>query len=153
MVPLSRELADTIRGLCRSGVTEDAAMAAKERLLAGLGRARALRAGGGGRGLARRVAADLLTDPGSSRDLAGWAALLHTSTKTLQRDFQREFGMSWSRWRTRTRLQASTALLGRVSVTEAAHRVGYASVSAYVEAFRLEYGETPGRWAARAAES
>ncbi|MBB3045154.1 AraC family transcriptional regulator [Nocardioides soli] len=146
-VPINRELADTVRGLCRSGVSDDDAMAAKERLLAGLGRAVPLLPGGGGRGLARQVAAGLLADPGAPSDLVGWARRLHTTTKTLQRDFLREYGVPWSVWRTRTRLQASTALLGRASVTQVAHRVGYASASAYVDAFRREYGITPGQWA------
>ena len=65
--------------------------------------------------------------------------------KTLQRDFTREFGMSYSRWRTRLRLRASLALLETRPVGEVARRVGYASPSAFIAAFAQEYGYTPGR--------
>ena len=65
--------------------------------------------------------------------------------KTIQRDFEREFGMSWSRWRTRTRLRAAWALLELHPVNQVAHLVGYAGPSAFVAAFAKEFGHTPGR--------
>ncbi|WP_255421053.1 helix-turn-helix domain-containing protein [Micromonospora sp. M71_S20] len=73
---------------------------------------------------------------------------MHVSVKTLQRDFTREFGMSYSQWRTRLRLRASLALLETRPVGEVAHRIGYASPSAFIAAFAREYGYTPGRAAA-----
>lgn len=99
----------------------------------------------GGSGLARVVAAALAADPADDTSLEAWAGRLHTSVKTLQRDFVREYELSFSAWRTRLRLQASLALLALHPVTETAHRVGYSSASAFVAAFTKEYGETPGR--------
>ncbi len=101
-------------------------------------------------GPARAVARALSLDPGDRTSLAGWAERLHISPKTLQREFERAFGTSFSTWRTRTRLQASLAMLSRWSVTETAHRVGYATASSYVAAFTREYGEPPARHAGRA---
>ncbi|MEU6072965.1 AraC family transcriptional regulator [Micromonospora sp. NPDC047074] len=103
----------------------------------------------GGQGVAVTVAMALAHDPGDPTRLDEWADRLHVSVKTLQRDFAREFGMSYSQWRTRLRLRASLALLETRPVGEVAHRIGYASPSAFIAAFAREYGCTPGRAAAR----
>ncbi|MER7417646.1 AraC family transcriptional regulator [Micromonospora peucetia] len=102
----------------------------------------------GGPGVAVTVASALAHDPGDTTGLAEWADRLHVSVKTLQRDFAREFGMSYSQWRTRLRLRASLALLETRPVGEVARRIGYASPSAFIYAFAREYGYTPGRAAA-----
>lgn len=162
-VPVGAEAAATILALCQPGTAEADGVAAREHLLAALPAPVPLEqvagggtygvtsgaAAGGGTGPARQVAVALLSEPGDPSGLAEWARRLHTTTKTLQRDFLREYGCSWTTWRTRTRLQASTALLGRLTVGEVAHRVGYASASSYVQAFRQLYGTTPGEWARR----
>ncbi|MFI6824814.1 helix-turn-helix domain-containing protein [Micromonospora sp. NPDC050187] len=103
----------------------------------------------GGSGVAVTVAMALAHDPGDPTRLDEWAERLHVSVKTLQRDFVREFGMSYTRLRTRLRLRASLALLEIRPVGEVAHRIGYASPSAFVAAFAREYGYTPGRADAR----
>lgn len=146
-VDLSPQGRDALETLCRAGVDDDRAMELKRILLAGLTRPTPLEARGRGTGLARQVAAAMMSDPADPTDLAEWARRLHTSLKTLQRDFLREYDMPWTHWRTLMRLQASTALLGHHGVTEVAHRVGWASASAYVQAFRRQYGTTPGAWA------
>lgn len=144
------ELSPSGRGavghLCRPGVTEEEAMELKDDFLGALSRPAQLADGGHGTGLARRVAAAMMNDPADPTELAEWAQRLHTSLKTLQRDFLREYDMSWTHWRTSMRLQASTALLGQYAVTDVAHRVGWESPSAYVQAFRKHYGATPGAW-------
>ncbi|MGW5158080.1 helix-turn-helix transcriptional regulator [Nonomuraea wenchangensis] len=81
--------------------------------------------------------------------LAEWAERLHVSVKTLQRDFEREFGMPYSKVRTKLRLSTSRVLLETRPVAEVAHRVGYSSPSAFISAFTKEYGCTPGRYADR----
>lgn len=99
----------------------------------------------GGRGYARTVARALARDPADPTDLAGWARRLHVSTKTLQRDVERSYGLSWTHWRTRVRLRAARALLATQPVGVTAARVGYASPSAFVAAYAREFGHTPGR--------
>jgi AraC-like DNA-binding protein len=102
-------------------------------------------------GLAATVARALLQNPADRTELREWAARLHVSMKTLQRDFVREYGISYRRWRTQLRLRISRVLLETQPVAEVAHRVGYASPSAFIAAFAREYGYTPGRRSARGA--
>jgi AraC-like DNA-binding protein len=66
--------------------------------------------------------------------------------RTLERRFREETGMSFGMWRQKARLLDSIRLLaeGR-SVTETALECGYASVSAFIAAFRSTFGHTPGR--------
>jgi AraC-like DNA-binding protein len=106
---------------------------------------------GGGAGLATIVARALLQDPADRTELREWAARLHVSLKTLQRDFLREYGTSYRRLRTELRLRASRVLLETQPVREVARRVGYASPSAFIAAFAREYGYTPGRRSPRDA--
>ncbi|MCL6276323.1 AraC family transcriptional regulator [Streptomyces albidoflavus] len=153
-VVVPEETGRLVRGLARSGVTEADALADRARIMAALvpysfagDGPPGAPASGRGAGHALRVARALAHDPSDTRELAAWAARLHISAKTLQRDFQREFGMSYTRWRTLLRLSAARALLGTEPVTRIARRVGYASPSAFVAAFAKEYGRTPARYA------
>ncbi|WP_228387508.1 MULTISPECIES: helix-turn-helix domain-containing protein [unclassified Nocardioides] len=138
----------------RPNVSEEAGLAARAVLMAGVRDSGAVvppqEPGTGlGAGYARRVAAALSADPADDTTLQEWADRLHISAKTLQRDFTREFATSYTEWRSRLRLQAARALLRTLPVSETAHRVGYASPSAFVGAFTRQYGETPGQWARR----
>ncbi len=142
--PLSQAEALTARGALLAGLipttpgpteTYDTEVAA----------ARPRRPRGSRRALARSVAGAVMTKPGDRTELAEWAERLHVSTRTLQRDFEREYGTTFSRWRTQQRLAASVPLLQLHSVSAVAHLVGYSSASSYVAAFRRAYGITPGR--------
>ncbi len=93
---------------------------------------------------AQTVARALLADPADATGLSAWAERLHVSPKTLQRDLQREFDLTFTALRTQIRLKAAVALLHDRSVTETAHLVGYASASSFVAAFTRELGRTPG---------
>ncbi|TPW72335.1 AraC family transcriptional regulator [Schumannella sp. 10F1B-5-1] len=95
---------------------------------------------------ARQVAEALLTEPHSARSLEEWAALVHTSAKTLQRSFRAETGMTFPQWRSAARLSAALPLLERgVPVTSVAARVGYSAPTAFIDAFRRRYGHSPAR--------
>ncbi|UWP86978.1 AraC family transcriptional regulator [Dactylosporangium fulvum] len=143
---INREATALIEAIARNGYGEDAALEARARIMAGLGAATRDTAGrrGGGPGFALTVARELARDPADDTRLEEWAERLHISVKTLQRDFEREFGVPYTRWRTQLRLRASRALLETRPVTEVAHRVGYASASAFVAAYAREFGDTPG---------
>ena len=93
---------------------------------------------------AQSVANALTIDPGDPSTLEEWAARLHVSSKTLQRDFRREFGVPYSEGRNMLRLRAATVLLDSMSVTEVAARVGYSSTSSFVPAYVRARGVTPG---------
>ncbi|WP_283742527.1 AraC family transcriptional regulator [Streptomyces iconiensis] len=96
---------------------------------------------------ARLVADSLHADPADGRALAGWASLAGASARTLARLFTAETGIGFGRWRERLRVQEAMPHLacGR-SVESTAHRVGYASTSAFIAAFRRTVGLTPGQF-------
>jgi AraC-like DNA-binding protein len=78
----------------------------------------------------------------------GWLALnVSTSERTLARLFRAEFGMTYPQWRTNVRLfHAMIQLASDASVTEAAHRCGWATTSAFIGTFRRAMGQTPGSY-------
>ena len=81
------------------------------------------------------------------RDTAAVARLCGASKRTLERIFVRETGMTAGRWRQRQRLmEAMRRLAAGQDVTSVAMDVGYASVSAFVYAFRTQFGATPARY-------
>ncbi len=68
------------------------------------------------------------------------------SSRTLERLFRAETGLSLGAWRQRARLMhAMTRLSDGDSVTRAGLAAGYASTSAFVHAFRRMTGRTPGQ--------
>lgn len=93
---------------------------------------------------ARQVAQGLAEVPSDGRTVAQWGREVGASGRTLERLFLTETGVPFGRWRAQLRLQAAIAMLaGGASVGNAARQVGYASVSAFVAAFRRETGTTP----------
>lgn len=96
---------------------------------------------------ARRPAEALLADVADPRSLADWGRSVGASTRTLSRIFRAETGMGFARWRTRARLTTALPLLrSGLSVGAVAGRVGYATPSAFVAAFRREIGTTPAQY-------
>lgn len=101
---------------------------------------------------ARDVADALLADPSDARTLEQWGRAVGASSRTLARAFLGDTGLSFGRWRTLVRLQASLPHLARETpVTTVAGLVGYRTASAYVAAFRAQTGVTPGRYFAAVA--
>lgn len=93
---------------------------------------------------AREVARGLSDHPSDSRTVAEWGREVGASGRTLERLFLAETGITFGRWRAMLRLQAAIVMLAAgESVGNAARRVGYESVSAFVAAFRREVGMTP----------
>lgn len=98
---------------------------------------------------ARRIADQLRQFPEDNVRLADLAGECGASLRTLERIFLSEVGMSLGAWRQKARLiHASAALAEGASVTHAALDCGYGSVSAFIAAFRKQFGMTPGRVAA-----
>ncbi|PXX54032.1 AraC-like DNA-binding protein [Nocardia tenerifensis] len=96
---------------------------------------------------AEQVADALTADPADDRTLAEFAAAVAASPRTLARLFLAETGISFGQWRTQIRLAASLPLLAAgLPIARIATRVGYASPSAYVAAFRRAVGVSPGRY-------
>lgn len=96
---------------------------------------------------ARDVADALLADPADPRTLREWGQAVGASSRTLARVFLEDTGLSFGRWRTLVRLQASLPYLAeQMPVSTVAPLVGYRTTSAYVVAFRTHTGVTPGRY-------
>ena len=93
-----------------------------------------------------RAAERMQADPGADLQLAQLARLAGASVRTLQRLFLDETGLRIAEWRQRLRLLQAAGLLGSgASVTEAGLQAGYASTSAFIAAFRRQFGRTPAR--------
>ncbi|MBB5939177.1 AraC family transcriptional regulator [Streptomyces zagrosensis] len=93
---------------------------------------------------AREVALALRTEPANERTLADWGQVVGASARTLARAFVADTGLPFGQWRTRVRLQAAMPLLAAgAPVSTTARRVGYASTSAFVAAFRRTVGVPP----------
>ena len=103
---------------------------------------------------ALRLAERILADPGSTRSLGPLAAGVGASLRTLQRLFLAETTITLDAWRTRARLQYALVQLSQgSSVTHVSIDAGYHSASAFIGAFRREYGLTPGVVRSRSAKT
>lgn len=92
-----------------------------------------------------QAANSILSDP--SKSLSAVVLATGCSTRTLQRIFPAETGLSFGRWRSQARLLTALRLLesGR-SVTSVALDLGFDSMSAFISAFRKFFGVTPGKF-------
>ena len=103
---------------------------------------------------ARRAADLMRASSQSAGDLATVARHSGASVRTLERLFATETGISLGAWQRRARyLRALTMLASGASVTATGLAVGYASTSAFVAAFRLASGTTPGRYFKRSIDA
>lgn len=97
---------------------------------------------------ARRLAQHFQDCPDDVAQLPRLAIMAGASVRTLQRCFVAETGMTIDLWRQKARLVASTAKLSQgSSVTVAALDCGYDSPSAFIAAFRRQFGMTPRQFA------
>ena len=93
------------------------------------------------------VARHVLACPTAAETLDELARRYGAGRRTLERLFSLETGLSFGLWRQKVRMLDSIRLLAEgKSVTEAAFDTGYASVSAFIAAFRHTFGCTPGRY-------
>ena len=95
----------------------------------------------------QRVTAALDRSPGDGRPLEAWAREAGASPRTLARLFLRETGMTFGAWRQQARLlHALIGLAEGRPVTSLALDLGYASPSAFIQAFKRAFGTTPSRY-------
>ncbi|RRS00539.1 AraC family transcriptional regulator [Glycomyces terrestris] len=98
----------------------------------------------------RDVVALLENDPADRRTLARLGAAVGASERTLSRLFREEAGMTFAQWRAQFRLHHALVLLASSQqVTRIAGACGYASPSAFINAFRSSFGMTPGEYLRR----
>jgi AraC-like DNA-binding protein len=92
------------------------------------------------------VAQHVLDCPGENEPLDKLSRHYGAGRRTLERLFRNETGMSFGLWRQKVRMLDSVRLLSEgQSVTDAALDSGYTSVSAFIAAFKVTFGCTPGR--------
>jgi AraC-like DNA-binding protein len=93
---------------------------------------------------ARRFAELVTREPGDDASIAALARRAGASLRTIERCFLRETGVAVGDWRRRVRLFHALRLLEEgASVTTAAMEVGYASASAFSQAFARQFGRSP----------
>ena len=93
---------------------------------------------------ALRVSAALLAVPSDRRPLAQICKGYGASKRTIERLFQAEVGMTFSKWRQQLRLMQAMRLLAEgAKVTHAALESGYSTPSAFICMFRKALGTTP----------
>lgn len=93
---------------------------------------------------AKRVADGLVDNLSDERTLEEWGLEVGASARTLARLFLTETQLPFGRWRAFLRLRTALEFLAAgESVSNVAEKVGYASTSAFVAAFRRETGITP----------
>lgn len=69
------------------------------------------------------------------------------SSRTLSRLFLKELGITFSDWRTRTRLlEAIKRLENKQAVKEIAFETGYENASSFIYTFKKYFGKTPGNY-------
>jgi AraC-like DNA-binding protein len=93
----------------------------------------------------RAVCNLLRDDPAEGRTLAELGRRIGAGERTLSRLFRADLGMTFLQWRTQLRLYHALHLLADDEpVTTVAHRCGWSSASAFIDAFHRAFGETPG---------
>ncbi len=96
---------------------------------------------------AKRLAATLQKQPSDTRSLAELSKLAGASKRTIERLFKLETGLGFGKWRQQLRLGHALRLLAAGdAVTTVAMDVGYDSISAFISAFRMTFGKTPGQY-------
>jgi AraC-like DNA-binding protein len=93
---------------------------------------------------ALRLAERLREDPSCELELADLARDAGASGRTIQRLFLAQTGLRFAEWRQRLRLMHGASVLGAgSSVTDAGLEACYSSTSAFIAAFRKQFGTTP----------
>jgi AraC-like DNA-binding protein len=100
----------------------------------------------------RALCEAVLRAPSQRASLAGWAADVGASERTMARLFRDELGTSYQRWRQQAILAHALPMLSRgVPVSHVAAASGYASDSAFTAMFKAAMGEPPSRFQSKAA--
>jgi AraC-like DNA-binding protein len=93
------------------------------------------------------AAAMIEAGPAATESVTALARRAGASRRTLERLFRAETGLSVGQWRERARLLAALPLLAQGEpVAAVAHRVGYATASAFGTMFRRTLGVSPTRY-------
>ncbi|MFF1573480.1 helix-turn-helix domain-containing protein [Leifsonia sp. NPDC058292] len=104
--------------------------------------------------IARAIEA-MRSAPGDAWTIESLAQVARSSRSVFAERFRELVGESPSRYLTALRMEQAERLLGdeRLSIAEAAHRLGYGSDAAFSRAFRRHAGESPASWRRRGPQA
>src|SRR4029077_147920 len=89
----------------------------------------------------QRICVELRANPADNRTLAEWAEIAGGCTRTLERLFQKETGLTFAQWRRQLRVHEALVPFRRgESVTSVALDAGYQNTSAFIEMFHRMVG-------------
>jgi AraC-like DNA-binding protein len=89
-------------------------------------------------------------EPANKLTIEQWARKVGASSRTLNRLFNQNYGMGFSRWKQKLRILKSLELLNSNSQLAAiAFELGYESTSAFITAFKKHLGCSPKKYLAK----
>ncbi|MEV6122850.1 helix-turn-helix domain-containing protein [Streptomyces sp. NPDC052077] len=91
-----------------------------------------------------RIIEETRREPASRRTLVRWGAELGVDARTLGRDFIEATGQTYVRWRAQLRMTLARQYLEeRMTVSQAARKLGYTDASALTRVFTRAHGMSP----------
>ena len=86
-------------------------------------------------------------EPANKFTIEQWALKVGASSRTLNRLFNQNYGMGFSRWKQKLRILKSLELLNSNSqLVDIAFELGYESTSAFITAFKKHLGCSPKKY-------
>ncbi len=85
--------------------------------------------------------------PNNKDTLEKWAPKVGASSRTLNRLFNQNFGMGFSRWKQKLRILKSLELLdSKIPLVDIAFELVYESTSAFITSFKKQMGCSPKKY-------
>lgn len=85
--------------------------------------------------------------PANKETIEHWALKVGASSRTLNRLFNQNYGMGFSRWKQKLRILKSLELLNsKIPLTDIAFELGYESTSAFITSFKKHLGCSPKKY-------
>ncbi|PAJ75313.1 AraC family transcriptional regulator [Pseudoalteromonas sp. NBT06-2] len=89
----------------------------------------------------------LNNEPANKLTIEQWATKVGASSRTLNRLFNKSYGMGFSKWKQKIRILKSLELLNEaVPLQEIAYSLGYESSSAFLTCFKKQLGCSPKKY-------
>jgi len=89
-------------------------------------------------------------EPANKLTIEQWAVKVGASSRTLNRLFNQNYGMGFSRWKQKLRILKSLELLNsNIQLIDIAFELGYESTSAFITSFKKHLGCSPKRYLAQ----
>ncbi|MFF8614558.1 helix-turn-helix domain-containing protein [Streptomyces sp. NPDC015350] len=100
--------------------------------------------GGSGVSAVSRIIEEIRREPASRRTLVQWGAELGVDARTLGHDFSDATGQTYVQWRAQLRMTLARQYLEeRMTVSQAARKLGYTDASALTRVFTRAHGMSP----------